>query len=531
MNKLSEKFGKNFMKRIIFFIFIFSFYSSLYSEKIIWSTPETISDFNNEAKSPQIGMDANGNVVAVFIQSNRLAARTKLFNGDWSSIEFLSSIGASNPKLVVDTSGNATVIWDQSGSIQARTLPLSGSWSEATTLSTGTSPEISCSSSGDVVAIWEDGGHIKAAIKIFGGNWPVSPTTLSSSGADSPQVAIGSDTDKTVVAVWHNVLASVDTIYSSTTPLATESWTAEEAISTSDDSVMPVIAVDSNGNAFASWFTFSEINSHFSNVLVNIAAKAKSGSWTTPSAISQPGIYDPNRLKILISIGEEDTALAVWRTSFDGCLFTIQSSRKRTSDISWSSPNTIAVSEFALDVDLMVSSEYASAVYLSNDSNTSNLRSVASNINNFYQRFWFYSDFIESSLIDNFSPKIAARNANNQLDVAAIWEAYDNTSNVIRTSDGTVSIIQPPSDLSVSQSTIDFHTFSETINTLTWSASSTVDITGYLIFRDDFFLTLVPPNQLSFIDYNRVIGEMVTYEISAVDITNTESERVSITHP
>src|SRR3990172_6469166 len=158
--------------------------------------PDNISTPGVNASDQQIAIDANGNVVVVWIENGYVKSRSKPISGSWSAtIDTLSNFGAEVPQVVLDDNGNAIALWSENGIIKAAGKPLEGSWTPSDTLSgTGASfPHIVTDSSGNAVAIWEENGFIKSATKLVNGSWPGTADTISNAGASSSQIGVGLD--------------------------------------------------------------------------------------------------------------------------------------------------------------------------------------------------------------------------------------------------------------------------------------------------------------------------------------------------
>ena len=508
-------------------IFTLVFCMHLFSTPIIWNDPIILSSSGVNASNSQIEMDGDSNSVAIWLEGSALVSATQLLNQSWSSITTIVVTGASDPRLVVDSSGNATALWLEKSVLKTSTKLFGGSWSAEETLSSSASePQIAVRSNGDVTAVWVESSVIKAAIKTFGGAWPGTADTLSSSGADTPQVAIGNE--GTVVVVWHNVVATLDTILSATTTIGS-AWEAETTISSSDSSINPAVTVDVDGGAMGSWFTFSQSGTSFSNVLVNVATKEKGASWQTPLVLSDPGVYDPSQLEILIECDSSKNTIILWKTSFDGCNFDIQSIIKKVNETSWEDSLTLFRNPCSISMDLSVPcSKHITIISMDNDGTTTNIQSSLTVINNALKNFWLASNPLNDTYNNGF-PKIASGEENAIVYATALWITYDGQNNVLRSSNGLRTCVLPPENLAVVQSTLDFEVFTSIINTVTWSASPTSNLVGYLIYRDSLFLAQVAVNAFTFIDYNQPLGVSVTYEISALSSDNVESPLATVT--
>src|SRR3989304_9047800 len=74
--------------------------------------PDNISTPGQNATDPQVAIDINGNVIAVWIENGVVKARSAVSNASWSpTIDTLSNSGASSPKITIDDNGTATAIW------------------------------------------------------------------------------------------------------------------------------------------------------------------------------------------------------------------------------------------------------------------------------------------------------------------------------------------------------------------------------------------------------------------------------------
>ena len=181
-----------------------------------WSSPPTtISTPGVDASNPYIGMDSNGNAVAVWLEGSALMADTMAVNGSWGTPVALSSSGASEASLVVDPAGNATVVWIEGGITMTSSLPVGSTWSIPLALSAAgsSSPQVAVRSNGDLAAVWLNNGVAQAVVQSFGSSWS-AVSNLSGANAVAPQIAIGNN--GTVVAVWHgqNPLSSISNINS-----------------------------------------------------------------------------------------------------------------------------------------------------------------------------------------------------------------------------------------------------------------------------------------------------------------------------
>lgn len=523
------------MKKIMFIIFTFIMFSHLHANNLSWSSPPTIiSGASFNASDSQVAIDANGNVVAVWIENNLVKGSTQPVNGNWTSEVTISATGASSPRLVSDRNGNAIVIWIENGVIKTSKKTLNGNWSSSTSLSStgASSPSLCVDAAGDVVAAWVRSGNLETSTKLFGMNWQAH-VTISSTSAANPSVAVGGSGSSTkAVVVWQGVSNGTNVIFSSS-KLISGSWSSPLVISeTMHNAGQPFVAMDSNANALAIWYAYDIIGLNYSNVIVKSAYQnSSSNSWSAISSLSTPGIRNPSTLSAHLAFDSTGNAIALWNTSFDDATFSIQSAVKPASG-NWSSSVDLASSNlYAYSSEISATSfGDVLGLYLFYNGASLLIQSIESDINGYLNNFWSVPITISLGT-NNAYPKIAATLSGNVIHAAALWTNFNGAHNLIVASTGSKTLVLPPTNLSVTQNVHNFGVFNEYYNTLSWYASTDPNVVGYLIFRNGVFLAQVGSDVLQFIDDNRTLNGAVTYSVSAIDAQQTQSKTVSINFP
>ncbi len=503
------------MSKILFFLVCVQM--CLFCEQLTWTTPPiTLSAMGVDASDPRIGIDGNGNGLALWVENGFLKSSTQLVNMTWSAPATLSNAGASSPALAVDPMGNATALWVESETIVSATLPFRGTWSNGVVLSNAgaSSPQIAVDSAGNVVAVWTLGGNIESATKLLSGNWPTNPDIISSITAELPQVKIGGNGN--VAAVWQ----SDNTIFS-THKLIDGSWSLAESISdVNSPSINAQIAVDENGNAVALWYTYSLTNAVYSNVAVQSASLPFNGSWTSSVNVSSPGIYNPAKLIAQIAFDGSGDAIALWNTSFDGSTFNIQSSILPQGTTQWTMPvDIVAMNLYAYDLNLDVNAkEDAVVTYMYFDplSTSIFIQSTQLDINANTPNRWSTPQNLSVKIL-NAAPRIASSLSGNTIYAIAAWVSFDGTNTSIQTVSGSAQILLPPTSLSVAQGVNAFGVFNEYYNTFSWQPSPSPNIVGYLVFRNKILINKVDPTVLQIVDHNQAQNGSVTYGVAAYD--------------
>ncbi len=181
-----------------------------------------ISDPGRDGFEPEVVVAPSGTVIAVWTRSDgtnfRIQSASRTPTGSWSVPQTVSDPGvsASGPSLAVDASGNAVAAWTQSNGelrITAAYRPAGGSFGAPIGVSEvgadATAPDVSMDSAGNALVGWQrtDGTNLRVQASVrspgVGGTFgPIS--TLSASGQDGfePKVAAGPNVDVNGVAVW-----------------------------------------------------------------------------------------------------------------------------------------------------------------------------------------------------------------------------------------------------------------------------------------------------------------------------------------
>lgn len=522
----------NFAKQALLFILFFP----LFSSATPWPTlPSNISTPGQNATNPSIAVDPNGNVVAVWIESGVVKSNATTVSTNWSStITTVSNSGASSPVVQIDQNGTATAIWVENGVISTSSMPLNGSWSAEVAIggTAASSLQMAIDSSGNLVAVWVDGGVIHSATKLFGGSWSATPDTLSGVGSSSPQVAIGND--GTVAVVWQGTVSSSPAIYATTKTIG-GTWATPSTISTAlVNSCFPKIAVDPNGNAMAIWYSYSLNGYIYSNVAVQASTLPAGGTWSTPVNISAANtsaesIVNPAELSLCIIAGYNDSFATAWTSSYDGAMFNYWSNMY--SQGTWSGPISLYQQNNLLANQLNIATDSNSDVFIiwmNYDSDSSSLV-VQGALNDMTSYSAIFNNPWSLSVSGNNAfPVVSMNYTSPNLYGASAWVNYDGTNEQIQALTLNHSVIQPPSNLSVSSGVTDYGVLTQNYNVVSWQASPSSNLLTYMIFRDGNYFAWVPSSTLQYTDYNRMTGETGVYGVAATDSYGCQSPMVTI---
>lgn len=189
-----------------------------------WSAPVDISAAGAFSHSPQVAVDSQGNATAVWERYNPkgtlIQSATRSVEGSWSAPVslFKPRRHAQHPQVAVDPQGNVTAIWERSNGsdliVQSATRSAGGIWSAPVDISGGDNSSggdnlrLVVDSRGNVTAVWRayDSNHqnfvIQAATRPPGGVWS-PPTDISNrtESVNEPQIAVDPQGNATVAWV------------------------------------------------------------------------------------------------------------------------------------------------------------------------------------------------------------------------------------------------------------------------------------------------------------------------------------------
>jgi hypothetical protein len=233
-----------------------------------WSDPKDLSDAAEDARSPDVGINAAGEAVAVwqrFDGSNDIVQAAALPpGGEWSEPEDLSEAGqnAHEPQVAIDPDGDAVATWSRwDGSdmiVQAAERAAGDDWSAPDDLSeAGLLPEaapVAIDAAGNAVAVWRHSGVLtgvlQAAVRPAGGEWS-EPDDLSAPGQNAVNPAVATNGAVGAVAAWQLFDGAEYRVQASVRPPGGE-WSEPENLSAAgEDAGLPDLALDAAGNGIA----------------------------------------------------------------------------------------------------------------------------------------------------------------------------------------------------------------------------------------------------------------------------------------
>jgi hypothetical protein len=144
------------------------------SDEIFWQTAqETSGSGNVNPQNPSVAMDSNGNLVAVWQDTDGLWSNCYLNGLGWQTPQLLWPGSVLQPSIALDSSGEGFIVWVSAGKVYACSYSLTSGFGTApAVLSNGSpyyAPATSCSPR---IVLWGDGN---AMVVWAAGNRYVSP--------------------------------------------------------------------------------------------------------------------------------------------------------------------------------------------------------------------------------------------------------------------------------------------------------------------------------------------------------------------
>jgi hypothetical protein len=238
----------------------------------VWQSSVTLSPPDRDSGSPAVALDPQGDAVVAWQTQGSAGmttqGATRATGAAWKPAQDLSlpSTSAGVPNVAIDTHGDALVVWERYNGantiVQSAAHPATGAWGAPSNVSAPGSdaaePRIAVGSDGTAGVAWTAltlaGKSVaRAAVRGPGdGAWQ-APVDISaeSSGQGTPEIA--ADKQGNLLALWSRYDGS-HYIVQAARRAAGGTWKAPVDVSAAtDDTSLPKIAFDAQGDASAIW--------------------------------------------------------------------------------------------------------------------------------------------------------------------------------------------------------------------------------------------------------------------------------------
>ena len=291
-----------------------------------WGIAQLIESGVGYADSPQVGVDNQGNAMAVWAQNdgvtnNIYANRYNVATGTWGTAQLIETgIGyAAGQRIAVDTLGNAMAVWSQADGATTnlyanRYNVATGTWGTAQLIETGIGypfgQQIAVDNAGNAMAVWSqvDGSTINLyanRYNVVTGTWGTAQL-IESGGDAANSVQIAIDAQGNAIAVWTQSDGYSYSLYANRYNVTTGAWGVAQLLETGGGNTgSPQIAIDKYGNAVAVWITTYGAN--YSSIYANHYSAA-TDTWGTAQLIESPGaVYGEQ-----IAVDTQGNAMMTW---------------------------------------------------------------------------------------------------------------------------------------------------------------------------------------------------------------------------
>lgn len=299
-----------------------------------WGTTALISAAGRNVGSVHVGMDAAGNAVAVWSQTDTGSTNSVWSNryavaSGWGSAVRVANDGEQDldPSLAVAGNGQAVVVWSRLGSgIWANRADANGNWGTRTQLAAGLinvnvgSPRVAADASGSAMAVWAQSAISSGQVvtnlvskRWSNGAWSTTATPLYTPVATDvlSEVRLAVNAQGRFVAAWAQADNRVRAVLSDGAG-AWGSPTVARAAGSDTLSSLPSIGIDGFGDMFVVWAQ-RQATSSIDDVWLN---RFTGGAWGAAALHQQDGEATATPR---LAMNDRGDAVAVWiRYGSDG---------------------------------------------------------------------------------------------------------------------------------------------------------------------------------------------------------------------
>jgi hypothetical protein len=259
----------------------FNIWANRYTPDEGWARAEPLeTDDAGDAVAPQIAVDPTGSAIVVWQQSDGIRdniwSKRYTPNDGWGTLQPLetNNLGeAEAPQIAMDAEGNGVAVWRQSDGERfnisaSRYMASDDRWSNAERIETddagdSAEPQVAVSADGTALAVW---------VQFDGNSFDVWSNRLEPDrGWDRPKRIDRGDLDdartphiamnarQSAVAVWIQAYRGQDSVFSNRYS-PSDGWGTHQPVATHDTWTQePRVAVDLEDNALATWTEFGGV--------------------------------------------------------------------------------------------------------------------------------------------------------------------------------------------------------------------------------------------------------------------------------
>jgi PKD repeat protein len=299
-----------------------------------WLPAEPVSVAGEDPEHPQVGLDAGGDAVVVWLDrtgesSIRASTRSGL-SGTWSKPDEIGGLGKlglvsePRPDLAVNARGEAAAVWQRSGipynTLEAAVLA-GGKWGSAEVVSHEAAAmhvaEVGIDAAGDTTAAWEQEAEVEkekylratTASRPAGGKWG-APTFLSKNPGNAIEPHIAENGAGEAVVIWERPPTSEELVEASTRAGPTASWSAPAQLDREETGkIEPApqqVGLDAHGDAVAVWSRLEGTH----DIIEAVTGRVATNRWGASQTISAKGNLVEQEPQVAVDEGGD--AVIVW---------------------------------------------------------------------------------------------------------------------------------------------------------------------------------------------------------------------------
>ncbi|MBI5136903.1 MAG: hypothetical protein HZA24_06140 [Nitrospirae bacterium] len=233
-----------------------------------WSAPLRIDHMAQDAATPRVAADGQGNLVAQWSQGGILyTARYDAATATWAPADQLSGLAAgtaSDHRHGFDQAGNLTAIWVQGNadlSLYAARMDVTGAWTAPAPIEalpgTPSFPELGVDAAGNALLLFTQPGAMGEDVYALRhdaatATWE-APLRLDAGAAFPGRPALSVAPDGTAFGLWHRGTGNTGRIAATRYDAATNLWSATQAVLDTGNVEGPAVAIAPDGHAIAAW--------------------------------------------------------------------------------------------------------------------------------------------------------------------------------------------------------------------------------------------------------------------------------------
>ena len=264
-----------------------------------WQPPTRVSRAGSGMSEPHVGIDGQGNAVAVWQRSDAGATAVQsavrpAAGGRWDAPVDIARLSAASeaaalPRVAVNARGDAAAVWTNvtvgnMGVVEGAIRRAGGPWQTAAALSPSGrrsfAADVAIGSQGAATAVWLDytNSRVQAAVRPARDERWQAPQDISARGEDAGGADVAVDARGNTTVVW----SAFDTVRSFATSAdrpAGEDWQRPAKIAEDSEISDVHVGFDARGGAVAAWLAAEGQSAHG-------AARPAGGRWQEPVLIS-----------------------------------------------------------------------------------------------------------------------------------------------------------------------------------------------------------------------------------------------------